>query len=364
MKKFITIIASLIFLASVKGFGQPPAYGLNFEPQEDAGYKLYRDGYNLVLEANWKEAHKKFDELLRLYPKSSYRDDAGYWKAYCLKYVDGKKGLEALKSFLKEFPRSRYRSDALQDLAELQTRIHGNIVVIGDSLRPGRFHVEVPDVQFEMPNIQINQDWDMDFPFEDRVAVRVFSDEISDNIEWGYGYEFLPGRTKGLDENTRLKISALRGVAADRDSESYHTVRDILLDRTENKRLREEALRLINRYQKFDILPSLKDVAQNDSEQRLRHGAIYYIGRYSKDKDRAAGTLIDLYSAAPRESLRVRERLLSSIAGTRAEKGMDFLVGIAKSDEDPRLRESAVYWLGRYGEGKKKKALYEILKRK
>jgi muconolactone delta-isomerase len=364
MKKLMMFVVAFTFLGSMESLGQPPAYGLNLESQDDPGYKLYREGYNLVLEANWKEASRKFDELLRTYPKSLYRDDAGYWKAYSLKYVDEKKAVESLKTFLKEFPRSSYRGDALQDLAELQARIQGRVVVFGDSIRPGRIRVEVPDLDVDIPDVQVFQNWDADFPFGDRVAVRVFSDEIRDNIEWGYGYAFSTGRAMDLDENTRLKISALRGVAAERDSESYRTVRDILLDRKENARLREEALRLISRYQKFDILPSLKDIAQNDPDQRLRHGAIYYIARYGKDKDRAAGTLIDLYFASPKDSLRFRERLLSSIASTRANKGMDFLINVVKSDENSQLRESALYWLGRYGEGKKKQALYEILKRK
>ncbi|MEK6571530.1 MAG: hypothetical protein AABZ61_09180, partial [Bacteroidota bacterium] len=65
-------------------------------------------------------------------------------------------------------------------------------------------------------------------------------------------------------DNTIFKISAVRGSAAERYSDSYRTVRDILLDRNENPRLREEALRLLSRYQKFDILPTLKDVAKID----------------------------------------------------------------------------------------------------
>ncbi|MEK6571529.1 MAG: hypothetical protein AABZ61_09175 [Bacteroidota bacterium] len=43
---------------------------------------------------------------------------------------------------------------------------------------------------------------------------------------------------------------------------------------------------------------------------------------------------------------------------------MDFLVSVSNSNEDYKLRESALYWLGKYGEGKKRKALYEILRRK
>ncbi len=373
MKKVTVFITSTLFIILCSSYGQRQSYSLSLEQQDDPGYKLYKDGYSLVLEANWKDAQKKFEELLKLYPRSSYSDDAGYWKAYCLKYQDERKAIGALKNFLREFPRSSYRSDALEDLAELQTRIQKNIVVSGDSLPGRRFHVQVPDIQVEVPDIQIYQDWESDFPFGDRLAVRVFSDEIQDDIEWAFVPRFGSRKEKDLDENTKLKISALRGIAADRDSESFRTMRDILLDRTESPGLREEALRLLNRYQprpgrdglpKFDLLATLKHVAKNDPDQRLRHGAIYYIGKYEKDKDGAAGTLIELYTTTPKDSARLKERLLYSIARTRTDKGADFLVSVAKSEDDYKIRESALYWLGRYGEGKKKRALYEILKKK
>ncbi len=263
---------AFLSLAIPDSFGQQLSYSFSIEQQDDPAYKLYKDGYSLVLDAKWKDAQKKFEEVLKLYPNSSYRDDASYWSAYCLKYQDWKKAIDALRKFLKDFPKSSYRGDALEALCP----------------------------------------------------------------SWNFR----------------------------RSRESFRTVRDILLDRNENARLREEALRIISRYQKFDILPTLKDVAKNDPERRLRHGAIYYIGKFEKDKDAATGVLIELYTATPKDSTQLKERLLYSIARTRTEKGMDFLVNIAKSEEDSKLRESALYWLGKYGEGKKKKALYEILKKK
>jgi len=333
------------------------------ERLDDPAFELYKTAYNLVLQSNWKDAQMKFEEVLRLYPKSSYRDDASYWYAYCLKYRDERKAIDALRKFLREFPKSSYRGDALEDLAELQTRMQRNIVVLPDSLPSGRIGVHGPGIHVNFPSINIFQDWDWDFP-SDRFAVSVFTDEMQDEMEWGYGYWPLAGKDKNLDENTRLKISALRGIAADRDSESFQTVRDLLIDRSENPRLREEALRVFSRYEKFDILSTLREVAKNDPDRRLRHGAIYYIGKYGRDKDAAAATLIELYTSTPKDSAKLKERFLYAIARTGTSRGSDFLVSVAKSDEDYGLRESALYWLGKYGEGKKKKALYEILKGK
>jgi tetratricopeptide (TPR) repeat protein len=363
MRNPMIFLVALLIPTALYSTAQRSFEGWSFEQQDDPAYQLYKTGYNLILQSNWKDAQKRFEEVLKLYPTSSYRDDANYWYAYCLKYQNERKAIGALRKFLREFPKSSYRSDALEDLAELQTRIQRNIVVLPDSFPRGGIHVQIPDIQVKVPAINVYQDWDWDFP-GDRFAVSAFSDEMQDEMEWGYGYWPLVGKDKNLDENTRLKISALRGIAADHDSESFQTVRDLLVDRSESPRLREEALRIFSRYEKFDILPTLKDVAKNDPDRRLRHGAIYYIRKSGRDKEAAAGTLIELYTATPKDSTTLKERLLYSIARTGTRRGSDFLVNIAKSNEDYSLRESALYWLGKYGEGKKKKALYEILKQK
>jgi hypothetical protein len=364
MKKFLILLVAVLLPAISYSSRQPRSESGTFEQQNDPAYQLYKTGYNLILQSDWRGAQKKFEEVLRLYPKSAYLDDASYWYSYCLKYVNERKAVEALKTFLRQFPKSTYRGDALEDLAELQTRIQRNIIVVDDSTIRGRVHVAIPDIQVELPDIAVTPHPDLDLSIGDRNAFWVFSDEMRDDMEWGYGFRSRSGKDKNLDENTRLKISALRGIATDRDSESFRTVRDILLDRSENARLREEALRLFSRYEKFDVLPTLKDIAKHDPDLRLRHGSIYYIGKYGRDKEAAAATLIELYNSASRDSARLKERLLYAVARTATNRGSDFLIGVAKSNEDYNLRESALYWLGKYGEGKKKKALYEILKQK
>jgi hypothetical protein len=361
MKNFLILLAAILIPVMSYSSRQPDSESGTFEQQDDPAYELYKTGYNLILQSDWRGAQRKFEEVLKLYPKSSYLDDANYWYAYALKHMNERKAIEVLKKFLREFPKSSYRGDALEDLAELQTRIQRNIVVFPDSFPTGGIHVRVPGIGGRTPIINFYQDWE--FP-EDRFAVTALSDEMQDEMDWGYGFWYPNENNKNLDENTRLKISALRGIAADRDSESFRTVCDILIDRSENPILREEALRLFSRYEKFDILPTLKEIAKNDPDLRLRHGSIYYIGKYGRDREAAAGALIELYTATPKDSSKLKERLLYTIARTATNRGSDFLVSVAKSSEDYNLRESALYWLGKYGEGKKKKALYEILKQK
>lgn len=363
MRSVIMSIGAVVLLATSNLFGQMLTISFTIAQQDDPAYMLYKTGYNLILQSRYKDAQRKFEEVLKFYPKSSYLDDASYWYAYSLRYQDKKRAIDALKKHLTQFPKSRYRSDALEDLAELQARVQQSMVVRADTLRGNRLRVNVPEITVDTPtpDRRIYHDWD--FAPGEELAVGIFLGEMQDEMEWGSLWPWFSPK-KNLDENTRLKISALRGIAAEKDSESFRTVRDILLDRSENLQLREQALRLFAGYRRFDLLPTLKDVAKTDPEHRLRLGAIYYICKYDRDKEGATDALMEIYHSTPKDSVRLKKRLLYSIAKTRSEKGMDFLVSIANSNEDYKLRESALYWLGKYGGGKGKKALYEILKRK
>jgi len=89
------------------------------ETSDDPGYKMYKEGYNLILEESWSKARKKFSELLGEYPKSKYADDARYWSAYALKHTDRKEAVEAYRTFINEYPKSSYYDEAFNDYLEL-----------------------------------------------------------------------------------------------------------------------------------------------------------------------------------------------------------------------------------------------------
>jgi HEAT repeat protein len=337
MKKLALCLAALFFVIASECFGQQLSYNIVIEQQEDSGYKLYKEGYNLILQSNWKDAVRKFQKVLRFYPKSSYRDDSNYWYAYALKYQDEKKAVDALKKFLREFPKSSYRSDALEDLAELQTRFEKNIAVLADSLHRKSLHVQVPDIQVEV----------YDLP-----EITILANKMRDEVDWGFGVPTPIQRTRELDENTRLKLVALRGISAVHDTESFRTLREILLDRTEHPQLRIEALGTLGQYREFDIFSTLEDIAKNDPDIGLREGAIFFLGTSEKDKEAVVTTLINVYTGTPKENRSIKERLVSSIGQLRTKKGMDFLVNVAKSDPDNRMREGAIYFIGTYEKDK------------
>jgi len=364
MKLIAALFVTTFLVFVTNSSAQSRTYSFAIEQQDDPAYHLYKSGYDLVLQANWKDAQKKFEQILKMYPKlSRYYDDASYWYAYCLKYQDQKKALDAYKKYLKEFPGSRYRRDALEDLAELQTRIQRNLVVFTDSLLRKAAEVqrvndslyrhgqklrvqgpEIPEIHIVTPDLE---NFRIDIP-----DVTILANRITDELEWGFGTVPQIQKARDLDKNTRLKLAALRGIAADRDAESFSTVRDFVLDRREHPQLRIEALTLLARYGEFDIFPVLEEIAKNDPDAQLRIYAVDLLGRSEKNKDAIVGKLIDLYAAAPKEDRKMKEHLISSIGRLGTRNGTDFLVKVAKSDPESRMREGAIYFIGTYEKDK------------
>src|SRR5882762_3736940 len=71
--------------------------------KRDPAYKIYKEGYHLVLDERWEEARKKLHEVEKSYPTSEYVDDAEYWSAYALMHIDKKKAAESYERFIQRF---------------------------------------------------------------------------------------------------------------------------------------------------------------------------------------------------------------------------------------------------------------------
>jgi len=78
--------------------------------------RLFRDAKILIFDDEWSDALEKLDELLEEYEDSPFYSEALFYKATCLKELDGNE-VEALRTF-KEFLRSDGRNRSLIEEAE------------------------------------------------------------------------------------------------------------------------------------------------------------------------------------------------------------------------------------------------------
>ena len=326
---------------------------------QDPGYTLYKDGYNLILGEKWNEARQTFSRLMEKYPKSEYRDDAAYWSAYALKFSNPAKALEAYGKFIDEHPTSSYYDDALADFGALQSFPPSapsapRLPKPPKAPKAGEgfsysFAV-APDMRLlERQMRTMERRMRMLPPRLDGIrALRGFSGEWH---EW-----------KDLDPDTRIKMEALYAISeSTEDEKAFATLKAVAVDRTKPMQLRLVALDALSEYDKFDVLPVYLEVARNDTSSLLQTDAIAYIGEVSKDKDRSVSVLVDLYHSMPPGRDEPRQTIFYSIAEIGNDRAVTFLSSIARTDSNYQLRREAVYFLGNIGSERSRDALYQIL---
>jgi HEAT repeat protein len=325
------------------------------DDKSDAGYALYKEGYALVLDEQYEAARRKFEELLKKYPSSSYADDARYWTAYSLRNSDREQAIEDYKKFIREHPKSSYYDDAVADLNALQMDIPA---VARTTIAP------IAPIAPRASRATINA---MVGP-NARNLVRQMNREIQHMSRAGFPTPVPPpfAEWRGderLDDATRLKMDALYALGETReDDRSFSTLREVALDLHQVRPVREAAMDALSGFSKHDALSVFVELAQKDTNADIQGFAIDYIGEHGTDKNQRVSVLEDLYRTLPRSRNEQRKTIVYTIADVGNDRAVEFLKKLALADEDYDMRRDAVYYLGSIGGDNARAALYEILK--
>lgn len=333
--------------------------------QDDPAYNTYKEGYACVLDGKWDAARKKFDEIIKKYPKSEYVDEARYWTAYAFKHTDRKKAIEAYTLFIKDFPKSKYYDDAVADLGQLDPTVVVSTEMSGGETPEHVMQVPVPRayVSGKETFVTIPR---MPRGLEMRKLERSLA-RASRGLGRGVGAApwvvHTPVPDEKVDPETRLKMDALYALGeTQEDSGSFGALRDVVLDNSQAKELRDAAMDALSNFKKYDVLSVYLDVAKKDTSEEMQNAAIDYIGQITENKGRAIETLTELFKAIPQHRTEQLETVMSSIAEIGGDRSVEFLSGVARSNANYELRSQAVYYLGSIGGEKARAALYEILR--
>jgi HEAT repeat protein len=174
-----------------------------------------------------------------------------------------------------------------------------------------------------------------------------------------------PGEEEKLDPEARLKMDALSALGESKeDSLSFRTLREVALDRKQQRVLRETAMDALLEFRKFDVLPVFVEIAKEDTSASMQDAAISYIGQLSHNKNRSVETLSELFYAIPAYRMEQRLNVLGSIAEIGNEKAVDVLAKVARTNDRYEVRSEAVYYLGSIGSDRARAVLYELLRSK
>lgn len=364
---------------------------VNPDEQNDPGYRLYREGYHLVLDEKWAEAHTMLQDFIKKYPKSGYVEDARYWAAYALKHLDRKKAVNAYISFITAYPNSRYYDDAVADLTEISK---GHPVTIGKYIDDEGTRIYVAGegraisldsagavIRDHLDSVAIDKHGKpvarsgkrIDYSFGTAPRPFVIHEKSLEALSRALGRMRMPpffapfgpmAEEQHLDKATRLKIQALQALGESKDdSGAFVALRKVALDGSNAKPLRVAAMQELSDMQVSDPLPVFVDIAKSDTNEEIQNFAIDQIGMFSNDKNRSVEMLIGLFDAIPSKREDKREEIFFSIAEVGNDKAVDFLTRVARNDDNYDLRSQAIYYLGSIGTPKARSALLEILQK-
>ena len=331
--------------------------GESSNKKDDPAYKLYKEGYDLILEENWDEARKKFAEVIKKYSKTDYGDDAQYWSAYALMHMDKKGAIKEYKKFIKENPSSSYYDDAVIDLSNLDSDFivtssgDGNVAV---TALPGKGYAYALAPSMRQAERALTR------------SLRSMKHVSVGNMTPLARMPRMAGEEEEkLDPETRLRMDALHALGSSKDdSTSFNTLRDVAVDRSQAQELRLAAMEELADFRKHDPLPIFLEIAKSDTSEEIQGSAIDFIGMLPKDKNRSVETLIQLFDAIPASRSDQRENIFYSIAEVGNDRAVDFLENVARTHENYDLRSQAIYYLGSIGTERARSALYGILKGK
>jgi len=353
----LVVVSCLLLPSSVRATGAGNAGG----NQDDPGYKLYRKGYNLILEEKWRAARDIFREIARTFPRSEYIDDAEYWTAYSYRDDDRKKAVESYKKFLAAHNESRYFDDALADYDQLLAE--PALTIVPDAYYPVRAPEPLMVVSESPGKISISS---LPAPalapvMKMRHFQRVLRGRLR-NVGGYRAYNLFTEHDQDLDPDTRIRLEALNAVAnSGQDDRSFSTLRKAALDRKQVQVIRVSAIEALSNFQKHDVLPVFLDIARNDTSEEMQLFAIDYIGNAAGDKEKAYDALMELYTSLSPDQPEKRKMVFYSIAEVGSDRSIEFLSKVARSHDDYDLRRDAIYYLGSIGGEKARAVLYEIL---
>jgi hypothetical protein len=129
----------------------------------------------------------------------------------------------------------------------------------------------------------------------------------------------------------------------------------------ESSKLREKVIFSLYLLGADAAVKELIDIARNDENSKVRKQAIFWLGqRASEESVKALKGVID----DTKEETSVKESAVFAISQLPKDKSVPMLIQIAKSNQNPKVRENAIFWLGQKDGEEALKFFEEILLKK
>ena len=322
----------------------------------DAASTLFRNGRDLITEADWAKAQEKFSQFVSAYPNDKKVDEALYWMAYALnKQSKVDQCRQTLKSLLDKYPNTTWRDDARLLLA--QTLTAAQVYETAQVYEPGTpapvvgvvsgnvMYAPVTPVAIAQGNATAwnldnpSSDADNDDPCEFKIVVlqALFQTDVQRGIvaatEW-----LKPGST----QTVRCKSAALSLLGRN----GGKAVTPVILGVAKNEsdlKLRARAISTLGASNDDSVVDALRDFALNSSDNDIVEASLYALSKHTSD--RAIMVLGEIASANGRP-VALRKQAISSISSRPGEPAVDALLRIYDADQTLEIRKAVISGFG------------------
>jgi len=291
------IVGAFLSLAAAAWPGSVGA-GQSREREKDA--IAYREAYNLVLQEKWEEAIKAMDNLIKEFPKSSWGDDAVFWKCYAREKLGQtpESVFQCYQEFITAHPQSEWADDA-----------RANMVRLGSAL------AKAGKVEYEAKVRTLEEDQEVD-----------------------------------------VRLAALYALKDLGDSESLKTIID-LYDTTKNPHLRSRIVFMLQDFKSPEAFAKLKDIALNDPDPQSRRMALLSM---AQSEDPEAVKLLKEVAKSGKD-VEQRKAAVMSLMEAKDPTVSSLLIDIALNETNPEVARMAVLGLQNAEGSEARQALLQIL---
>jgi HEAT repeat protein len=340
MRILLIVITIIIFTTPI----------LAFDINDDDANKLYQEAYNLVLDNKWSAAIEKFKILLDKYGNSSWEDDARFWMCYSMEKQNNnlEKSFECYEDFIASHDDSKWRDDAIQNLARLARELEKQ----GKDEYTLRVKTIEDDVSDELTLAAIRALSSRGDQKSFESLVKIYDSNKNERIRKKMVY--IIGSFNNNESNDKLKDIAVNDKDEDirgealfwlADDNSTKDVAEFLQSRAMNdksQKVQKKAIFSLGEMDENFGIPYLYKVAKDHKDEDMRADAVFWIGDNAKSKE-SIKQLSDFASNDASE--KVRKKAIFALSETEMEEGVDALILISKKNKDPELRAYALFWL-------------------
>jgi HEAT repeat protein len=346
-----------------------PINRLTQQNSKDSASVMFQSGRDLITDGQWAKAEEKFREYTSGYPNEKNLDAALYWMAYAefqLSRFDQCKS--TLTRLVNNYQSSSWREDARTLMAQLPSSYAGaagtgvgtgigfgtgsaTVVFPAEAVAPAEVYAPATLPAVNAPYAVVaprpwvfagNDDGDRrddNDPREFRIVVlqALFQSDVQRGIsaatEW-----LNPGST----QTVRCKGAALSLLARNGGKAVTPVILNVA-QRESDLKLRARAISVLGSTNDEAVIDPLRDFAINSQENSIVEAALYSLAQHNGPRAVIVLGEIAMSTAKP---VVLRKLAISSIATRPGEPSVDALLKIYDADQTVEIRKSTIAGFG------------------